>query len=739
MLGLVCVIFSGALVCLAGALRVDVSPARAHFELGRRGQLSCSVDECPVPPTIRWTPPDDRPLRGRVQTLDRVSLLTLDPVKREHEGPLVCQVACGDQRKNAKTSVGVYAFPSDPAVAGGDDPAREGEETTLTCTVRDVYPAEMLTLDWLRGGRVLSGVVGEAGARFLRANYSWAPRREESGQNLTCRATLRLPGLAPERGVRESRVQIGVAAPPTNTTLSLLPAQEVVEGRHVTFTCRSEGKPSPRLTLSRDGTELASSDSAPSLSHSLVARRRDSARYRCDAANAFGSQHAERHVAVAAHPLRVEVSPQVAPASVSSQVLLTCTSSGCPTSAALAWTRTEPEGGVPVTDAVRVAASESRLLLRDLRARDRGRYECRATCDNVTRTDGATVHVYSLPSDPIVEAEDGVAVPAGREIRIRCDVRDVFPAERLRLSWSSGNVSLLVRTFSPSPSPRNVSAVLRHLARAGREPLSCEARLLTEAGVVWRSRKSSLLLEVHYPPRSTSVSASPAREVAEGQRVTLTCRSDAAPPPTLVLRREGAELRRSAAVSSLSYSLTARLRDSAHYLCNASNELGSQEVTSRIVVTAPPRNTTVLVLPSRKVRAGQNVTVRCRSLGFPPPEVVLTRASDGTELPSAAADDDGVVFRLVGVSARDSGLYRVNASNALGYQLRNFRLSVAEPGAETPPPAVLVAAVVGALALVGAALLLSEWLRRSKKKGFYQLAPSAPTAPEHHAMSASAT
>ncbi|XP_077574117.1 vascular cell adhesion protein 1b isoform X2 [Stigmatopora nigra] len=587
MLGLVCVILSVALLCHVGALRVDVSPTRALFELGRRGQLSCSVDECAVPPTIRWTPPDDRPLRGHVQMLDRVSLLTLDPVEREHEGPLVCQVACGAERKSAKTSVGVYALPSDPAVAGDDHPVREGEEATLTCTVRDVYPAEMSTLDWLRGGRVLSGIVGEAGATFLRANFSWAPRREESGQNLTCRATLRLPGLAAERLVRESRrVQIGVMAPPANTTLWLLPGQEVVEGGHVTFTCRSDANPPPRLTISREGTVLASSDSAFSLSHSLVAQRPDSAHYRCDAANALGRQHAERQVVVAAHPLRVEVRPQVAPASVSSQALLTCTIWGCPTSAAFAWTRTEAEGGVPVTDGVRVAASESHLLLRDLRPRDRGRYECRVTCQNVTRTDGATVVLYSLPSDPVVRAEDGGAVPAGRQIRIRCHVRDVFPTERLRLSWSSGNVSLPVRTFSPSPSPRNVSAVLRYRARPGGEPLNCEARLLTESGAVWRSRKSSLLLEVHYPPRNTRLSASPAPEVAEGRRVTLTCRSDGAPLPTLVLRREGAELRRSAAVSWLSYSLTAaRLRDSAHYLCNASNELGWQEVTSRMLVT----------------------------------------------------------------------------------------------------------------------------------------------------------
>ncbi|KAJ0032826.1 hypothetical protein NQD34_002907 [Periophthalmus magnuspinnatus] len=296
--------------------------------------------------------------------------------------------------------------------------------------------------------------------------------------------------------------------------------------------------------------------------------------------------------------------------------------------------------------------------------------------------------------------------------------------------------------FPHSETLRNVSSELRldpstiqnllqtqrnqtNEAQSPGQRLSCRVEMLTEEGEVWRTRTTSTHIHIHYPPQTLSLSVIP-EQVLEGRSLTLTCQSDGAPPPTLVLSRNGAELHRENSTHFLSFNLSsAQLQDSAHYQCESTNQYGAARDARDISVRAPPRITSVLVLPSSVVFEGQNVTVCCSSVCAPPPSVYLTKLTNGTQRHSP----DGT-FLLVNVSAQDSGLYQVNVSNELGYEVHVFSISVRERRSRRPVPSpdlslILLSCLCAAVGLSLAALFL-EYIRRARKKGSYKLARSYP-------------
>lgn len=101
------------------------------------------------------------------------------------------------------------AFPSAPVISGGDH-LTLGEESTLSCRVSDVYPAELITLTWLRGATVLQSTMGEPGSSSVQSRYQLQPEKRDSGAQITCRATLDLQDLLSEERIKETSITLNV-------------------------------------------------------------------------------------------------------------------------------------------------------------------------------------------------------------------------------------------------------------------------------------------------------------------------------------------------------------------------------------------------------------------------------------------------------------------------------------------------------------------------------------------------
>uniref|UniRef100_A0A3Q2Q6F6 Vascular cell adhesion molecule 1 n=1 Tax=Fundulus heteroclitus TaxID=8078 RepID=A0A3Q2Q6F6_FUNHE len=596
--------------CVQG-LHVSVAPMKPLFRLGAHEQMICKAVDCPTVPTFSWFTLNDRPLTASSQHNETHSVLTFDPVEIGDEGQLGCRVTCGEQKPvTSATSVSVYCeFTYRINLSLFVDHV----ETRFTCQVSGLYPAVDVNFTWFKGDIVLNSTVESSWQSYI--NYT--PLKRDSGEKITCRATPELQRLPSEHRTRETSILLNVLPPPTNTSLTVDPGEEVVEGQQVNFTCSSEGAPPPTLVLKREGEELQRTDSAPSLHFSLPsAVLNDSSRYECEASNQHGSQ---RVIPPVEANLQVEASLMVE-AERGSPLTLTCRATGCRHPPTLSWRRTDQNRAL--LQKTERPDGQSQLHLWKLDLQHQGGYSCEAGCGSVTRTREIQVQVHSFPSDPVLE--DPGPVLLDQESPFRCEVHNIFSANQLRFRWLSGNATLLTDVRRFSGSLRNVSSVLKHpgfdslnlfcsLSFPRRKTLSCPFKTLTVLN-------SLLSVSDPDPPRSISLSISPGEEVLEGQRLTFTCRSDGAPPPAVVLRRNGEELLGSGSnSSSVTHSIaSSRLEESGLYQCEASNQYGSQFVSSSIAVKV-----SIILISAAGIAAGLTTSAlildymrRSRKKGF---------------------------------------------------------------------------------------------------------------------------
>lgn len=148
-------------------------------------------------------------------------------------------------------------------------------------------------------------------------------------------------------------------------------------------------------------------------------------------------------------------------------------------------------------------------------------------------------------------------------------------------------------------------------------------------------------------------------------------------------------------------------------------------ISAYFPTTAPPRNVTVTVYPSKEVQEGGTVTICCQSVSFPPSDITLRKLDSGNDIYSSNG-----TFLLVNLTSNDSGLYQVNATNALGSETEIFTINVmSKKNDDSNIYSVLLRKLnsidfiipvigLGVLASVASSL---DCIRRAKKKGFYEL------------------
>ncbi|XP_076007425.1 hemicentin-1 [Genypterus blacodes] len=556
-----------------------------------------------------------------------------------------------------------------PSISGSELPSDMGvllsESIQLVCRARGTPTPNV---QWLKDGEVINSIRNK-GLRISPDGSTLTvsgAQTTDSGK-YTCVATN-------TAGEEDRIFNLNVYVPPAIDGNSETPEElTTVLDSSVNMECVAAGSPPPQLNWLRNGLPLPVSSHIRLLSAGQVLRITrtqvsDGGTYTCVASNRAGVDN--RHF-----NLQVHVPPGLDGAGTTEDVTVVrgntasmlCIADGTPTPS-VSWLR---EGASLLPDPhLSLLNLNTTVQIIQAQVNDTGRYTCVAN-----NTAGHTSRHFNLKVlDPPqikgsgVQAE--VSVVVNHVLELQCEVSGIPTPS---LTWLKDGRPLpqtdSLRLLRGGEVLRVASAQVEDTGR-----YSCLAN--SPAG----DDDKEILVRVHVPPNIAGESTPQDVSVLKSRQVTLECKSDAIPPPTLTWLKDGQPLQASARIRILSSGRylqinTAELSDRAQYTCVASNIAGKTTRQFNLTVNVAP---TIEDDPqSVSVHINKPVVLECVVKGVPPPRITWRKhgAILAGNNPRYTFAEDGSLH-IHSAQVTDTGRYLCMATNPAGTQRKRVDLQV---------------------------------------------------------------
>ncbi|XP_073670614.1 B-cell receptor CD22-like [Paramisgurnus dabryanus] len=280
------------------------------------------------------------------------------------------------------------------------------------------------------------------------------------------------------------------------------------------------------------------------------------------------------------------------------------------------------------------------MRLTDVRQTDSHKYYFRFITD---KDRWLGVPGVSLDITDLQVESSGERVTEGHSVTLTCKSRCSL-TDRSTFIWFKNTQSLSERT------DRNNQLILQSVRRedAGNYSCAVQGHKLTSP---------HQYLNVIYAPDNPVISINPSGEIMEGDSVTLTCSSDANPPVHNYTWFKANEI--SSVGSGKNYTISKIRSDhSGEYMCKSRNELGEKNSSVTLNVLYPPKNVTVSISKSGKIKEGDSVTLTCSSDANPPAEIKWFKETQYIE--------SGKNYIILNISSDHSGEYKCKSRNKHG-------------------------------------------------------------------------
>ncbi|XP_071245857.1 hemicentin-1-like [Salvelinus alpinus] len=529
--------FPGTTLSVTG-LQVKVTPA-AEGQKTLTCSTTCTLTDSPNPTYIWYK-------NGQVVT-EKMSLYAVLP-------NAVDSYYCAVKGHEDLHSPAVYKPKTTVSVRPSGEIV-EGSSVTLTCSSDANPPVDKYTWYKKNGGEYQS---------MTGPQHVFSQIQSSDTGEYYCESQN-------EMGTDRSRtINMNVKYGPKNTSVSVSPSGEIVEGSSVTLTCSSDANPpvDKYTWYKKNGASLTGSEKTYNFT---TISSEDSGEYYCEAENKYGRLNSSSvSVDVQYDPKSTSVSVSPSGEIVEgSSVTLTCSSDANPPVDKYTWYK---KNGASLT------GSEKTYNFTTISSEDSGEYYCEAENKyGRLNSSSVSVDVHYDPKNTSVSVSPSGEIVEGSSVTLTCSSDANPPVDKY--TWYKKNGASL----TGSEKTYNFTTI----SSEDSGEYYCEAE-----NKYGRLNSSSVSVDVQYDPKNTSVSVSPSGEIVEGSSVTLTCSSDANPPVdkyTWYFQNK-TFLNGFGQIYNIS---KFKSKDNGHYHCEAWNGRGSRNSTALMIIL-PGKQTSVL-------------------------------------------------------------------------------------------------------------------------------------------------
>ncbi|XP_036844476.1 basement membrane-specific heparan sulfate proteoglycan core protein isoform X1 [Oncorhynchus mykiss] len=704
------------------------TPPVLTIQQGGRAEFRCTVTGNPTP-AIEWFGggPGNRMSPNAVV---HGGVLTIPAVERGDEGEYICKALNTHGEHTARAVLYIHSA-SLPHVQVSPQRVdiHEGETLRLYCRAGGT-PSPGLT--WKKqGGQLPPQAIPSHGFHQFKSNsLDVLQRRIEELQTRMERTdigTLLIPNIKSSDsgtylcvgtnsiGSSEARIEVtvnrAIGGDTISSAITIQPSiADVQEGQSLDLNCFVPGNPPPAVTWRRSSGRLSANHQVLGTQlRILSASPDDSGEYICRAEAAPGTpvRQASVSVSVTATSSRLQtpiisIEPHSAAVRKGESASFKCRVYSGAQPVRLEWKLSNNQ---PLPDNVKIDHYGSVLIITDARPSNQGTYRCVAS-----NLFGITQSLVSLivRESPVanVTPQGPVRVKVGEPINLECQASG---EPRPSVTWH--RLDNARKTMLSSPVPMESNAVMQVLVARPEDSGTYVCTARNNEGTT-ETRVEVIVEGGAQVPTSPRASVpEPLMVVVEGQTTTLRCDAHGFPSPKITWSKLRAPLpwRHKVVDNTLVLPSVGRA-DSGEYICNATNNMGTTEVTIMLDVETPPYATS---LPDDvAVRVGEVIRLQCLAHGTPPLLFQWTKV-DGSL--STRADVQAGDLQINLATAEDTGTYKCVATNKVGTSEAHAKVTVRSPLAVRVSPQVEVKAQGSAVeftcSAAGGLDTTMEWLK----------------------------